>query len=139
MRSRILGVSAVFAVVLVAAGFGYWRFGSTTNAVSYLNGEYILADRTVAQLGSVDPGKVFDVTFNLTNVSSKSIRLVGANCACSCLVPRSVPLDLPGGETTPVVFNFNSPKTAMEFEQVIQLYFDDSLAPLKLSITGATK
>lgn len=139
MRTRILGVLAVLAVVLIVAGFGYWRFGSTANAVAYLHGDYILADHTVEQLGSVDPGKTIDVTFNLTNLSSNSIRLVNANCSCSCLLPPSMPIDLPGGETTPVVFNFHSPKTAMEFEEVIQLYFDGSFAPLRISITGVTK
>lgn len=139
MRTRILGVLAVLAVVLIVAGFGFWRFGSTANAVAYLNGEYILADHTVEQLGPVDPGKVFDVTFNLTNVSSESIRLVGANFSCSCLLPPSMPMDFPGGETTPVTFHFYSPQTAMKFEELIELYFDGPLPYVHLSITEATK
>jgi len=50
-----------------------------------------------------------------------------------------MPLELAGGETTPVTFNFHSPETAQHFEQLIELYLDGSMPSVHLKITGATK
>lgn len=139
MRPRILGVLAVLALVVLLVGVAYLRYGSASNAIAYLNGEYIVADRRIENLGLVEPDKEFPVTFNLTNVHSSPIKLVGANCSCSCILPPAMPMDLAGGETTPVTFNFHSPETAQDFEQLIELYFDGSMPSVHLKITGATK
>jgi len=139
MRPRILGVLAVLALVVLLVGVAYLRYGSASNAIAYLNGEYIVADRRIENLGLVEPDKEFPVTFNLTNVHSSPIKLVGANCSCSCILPPSMPMELAGGETTPVTFNYHSPDTAQAFEQLIELYFDGPLPSVHLKITGATK
>ena len=78
MKVKILGVIAAIFLVAVFIAALRIEFGSIGNAIAYFDGQGVTVDRVVQDLGTVDPDKVIDVTFNLVSLREQPLRIVGA-------------------------------------------------------------
>jgi len=97
--------SAIIALVCLAVLgiIAHVRFGSLRNGLQYLRGHRLLVDSPAAQLGIVNSGEVRDVIFHITNHTEKSVRILGCETGCQCMVSRGLPVAIGPGETAEVV------------------------------------
>ena len=139
MKVKILGVIAAIFLVAVFIAALRIEFGSIGNAIAYFDGQGVTVDRVVQDLGTVDPDKVIDVTFNLVSLREQPLRIVGANSTCTCVLPPEIPMTLQPFVSTPLTFKFSTPEPSQRFQQAIHLYFDGPVSAVELSIRGVTR
>ena len=134
-----LSLASVILLIAAVAGATRWRYGSITNAVAYFDGQSVIADQLSRDLGVIKCDDLTKVEFMLTNLNNSKVKLAGANCECSCVVPPKMPVVLAPFESTPVIFSFHAPPNAAAFETPIEIYFDGPISPLQLKIVGIAK
>lgn len=99
----VQSVIIAFVCLAVLAVILHVRFGSLRNGFQYLRGHRLLIDPPAAQVGTVNSGEVRDVLFHLTNHAEKTVRILGCETSCSCMVARGLPATMGPGETAEVV------------------------------------
>jgi hypothetical protein len=130
----VVAVVLLASIVLVVANR---RFGSILNAAAYFDGHSVIVDRVSRDLGTLGCREKKEVELVFTNLNDEDIVLAGASC--ECVVPPKSPITLRPFEETSVVFDYHAPPTAMNFETLIEVYFDGPISPVQLTILGASK
>ena len=85
----IFGVA--IAVFLAWAWIG---FGSISPALSYLSGERLLIDAHRRSFGPLPVGENRTVEFMLDNRTRHSIKVLGCNSPCTCVMAENLPMIL---------------------------------------------
>ena len=88
-----------FVCLAVLGVIAHVRFGSLRNGLLYLRGHRLLVDPPAAQIGIVNNGESRDVLFRITNHTEKTIRILGCETGCSCMISRGLPVTISPGET----------------------------------------
>ncbi len=81
-------------------GFFSWsaiNFDSTRDAILYLKGMKIVAEPTVFHVAAGRAGEVRNASFQVRNLTSKPITVLGARTSCSCVATESLPILIPPG------------------------------------------
>lgn len=140
-RARsILEVLMLTAMILVAAaGLAVWRFGSIGNALAYLRGSSLVADRTIIDLGDIDPRTVVKGSFTLRNLSTGAIRITGSSSSCACAVVAALPADIGPGEKMAIEVSVAGGTKAESREHMVELYLNKPGPPLRLVLKGRTR
>jgi hypothetical protein len=101
----------VSSMVLMAAGWSLYAFGSIQQAVGYyLRGETLSADMAEKSFGIVSPGDPIRVPFKLTNRGRESVRVLGCSASCICILPDDLPFTLNPNESRDFVLFVSNPK-----------------------------
>lgn len=103
IRKRLPWIFQVLIVAgLVLAGvstWGYARFGSIGSALAFARGDRLIAETKSLSFGPVLAGPTIQQHTRLTNYSNRTIKLVGSNASCSCVLSEDLPLTLAPGES----------------------------------------
>ena len=81
--------------LLSVVALGLYFFGSIGPAVAYLRGDRLIADVYDRSVGIVREGEKHAVVFELTNMSSQPVKILGAKSTCTCLAVDQLPVALP--------------------------------------------
>jgi hypothetical protein len=101
----------VNSMVVLAAGWSLYAFGSVQQAVGYyLRGETVSADTAEKSFGIVSPGDPIKVLFKLTNRGREPVRVLGCDASCICIVPDDLPFSLDPNESRDFVVSIWNPK-----------------------------
>src|SRR4051812_7290650 len=80
-------VAVVASLLLISL---VW-FGSITSASAYLAGHRLIPDTFSKSFGTVRQGQEVAVTFSLTNMTSRTITILGTRSSCSCMIVNDLP------------------------------------------------
>jgi hypothetical protein len=109
LRETLRGIAAVLGLALLflalGTGYGLYRFGSTSAALSYLQGERILVDRSFKSIAMARPGSEVVVHYTLANHSARPVSFVGMTSSCTCTRVDSHPEILAPSETRVITAN----------------------------------
>jgi len=83
----------LFAAVGLAllGGWSFLRFGSISAGLAYLRGYRVFAERDTVWAGEVAAGTEATVAFQLRNLASSPVRVLGAKSDCACLALDDLP------------------------------------------------
>lgn len=87
--------------LLAGAGtvlFGVAVFGSFPAFRAYLQGHALAVDSTFKSVGTIAPQGRYPISFELVNLRSRSVTIIGAETNCRCAVVDGLPLQLGPGE-----------------------------------------
>jgi Protein of unknown function (DUF1573) len=77
------------------AAIALYVFGSFGAALAYFSGDRLIADAYSRSVGIVSVGEQHAVFFKIRNMSNQTVRIVGADSSCTCLVTDQLPVVLP--------------------------------------------
>lgn len=126
-------VSFILQVVLISlfpgtllVGFAWWRTGGVARVWPYLCGVRLFVEPTQIDLGIVPRDKLVERQVTAVNLSSRPLKLVGAQRSCACLSIDKFPLQIGGGGERHLRLQIGTPRKPMRFEHSIKLFADDS-------------
>lgn len=115
-------------------------FGSVRSALSYANGDRLIADASAKSLGVVDPGKELPMSFALRNYSNRDIAIIGAKTSCACIATDGLPMTIPARSERKLVVKVSAPQEAGDIHERIYLYTNhDRQTELVLKIEGTAR
>lgn len=96
---RRLGACLFFVALpaLSVIAWGYVRFGSASAMVAVLSGHSLAVSPGVQHLGKVSGGEHRTTRFAVRNLTSRTVRILGASSHCGCVVVSDLPLDVRAG------------------------------------------
>ena len=104
--------------LLCLVGWAWFHFGSIRRALDYASGERLLVDSKTKSFGTVEVGARPTIRFRLTNMSDRTINLIGSVSTCSCVVAANLPASVASGRD----FEFEvSVKTSAQSKDVAQM------------------
>lgn len=131
-RLALNGASTTaMAIVIVAiiAAWGSFRFGSIPAAMAYVRGERLLVDRPFRHLGDIPVGAIYDFGYTFTNMTGRSLRLLGTTTSCQCMTSEGLPLTLRASESKTIWFKLATPEREQEVRGETKIFTDDSRYP----------
>ncbi|MGC8642477.1 MAG: DUF1573 domain-containing protein [Isosphaeraceae bacterium] len=136
---------ATNAVLLAAVIWAMVAFGSLDAAIGfYLRGMTLVPDSRCKTFGAARRGKDVPVSFTLTNNGRRSVRVLGCQASCACMVPEDLPFTLRSGESRALSIAVRRraglPGEADEepFDQEIILFTSDRAQPqVALTVKGS--
>lgn len=94
-RQFLITAAIVVAFNLLAVTFGVWWFGSIQLVAAYLKGHRVAAPPAFLEFTSQGHGNEYCGQFEVVNLSSKSVRIVGSRTNCSCVRVIGLPKEIP--------------------------------------------
>lgn len=98
-RTRVSQVTTPLVIAVLLAlcivAFGWMRHGSLWRSFAWLSGSSVLVETSSAKFPAAKEGDRFNLHFNVRNLTTKHIRIVGANVQCSCLRFVNLPMEIP--------------------------------------------
>lgn len=131
-------VAAALLVALLALGGATLLYGSPRNAFNALRGRSIVVAEDTRSFGRASADKAVRVEYDLTNISSRPLNIVGSRMSCTCMVlAEQLPISIAaGGKRTFAVFVY-PPSSPLSFRQEIRLYTDSpGQTVILLIVTG---
>ncbi len=129
-------------IPLALAAFGVVRYGSVRAAFAAMNGRAILVDAETKSFGVATEDETATVTFIVSNLSAKPIRLLGSYTSCSCTVPDALPVRIEPKRSHRLRVNIHMPAPSRaaqgrRFRQEIQVFTNvPSQSRLTLFVEG---
>lgn len=120
--------------ILLAASL--WMYGSPRSAIDYIAGKSVLVRSQQRFAGQVTPDETATTAFELRNVASRSIRVLGAKASCRCVAIDDLPLTLEPGESKPIRLRLVAGHTPGLQRESAELLFDDSASSITLVVTA---
>lgn len=106
-RSRVVQYCSPFVIAIVLALgvviFGWVRHGSLQRSIAWISGSFVSVETYSLETAPAKKGDKFEIPFRVRNLTSKNVRIVGANVQCSCLKFINLPLDVPPHFTATVL------------------------------------
>lgn len=99
LRYLLFVCTGAMAIIAITGGVAVYKFGSVAASVQYLNGERLLIDPQVADLGPLVTGESRRFAITISNLSDRPVRIVGGNADCSCIRISGLPVNIPGGDS----------------------------------------
>jgi len=111
--SRWSGAFFVSAA-LVPLMLAFWTLGGLDAmgvAYALMKGETLFVDSFSKSFGIVQTGDPIAVSYRLTNRGDQSVRVVGCQAICTCIVPDDLPFTLHPKESRDLKISILNPKT----------------------------
>ena len=124
--------------ILVLSTWALFHFGSFGNAMAYVRGRSLVAERTTISAGEVQPGTKVIARFRLRNLSFRPVTVVGAARSCACVVVDELPLTIRPGSVADLSLQFKAIVTPAdaEVEHTVLLMLDVDNPPIVLKATA---
>lgn len=128
MKRRVILTKT--SIVSVVGGLGLFAllmfgvvayFGSFGAASAWLNGRPFYLSPRLVRLENREAGAKEVVTFQLKNLTSKDISVVGEKSSCSCAFSENIPIKVNPGKTGEVKIRVSLPKYKTDYDQSILL------------------
>ena len=119
-----IGGGAVFSAFLLAMSYHY---GSIRAFIAKCRGETFVVAPEAVDLGTVESSTESSAVFTIRNISSKSIDVVGARTACSCVVASGLPIAVAPGREEEVTFRVYVSGRDRNFSVPISVFVNDGL------------
>ncbi len=87
----LLPVAVIGVILMIVATI---RYGTLPNAIDAIRGETLIARPQSRFFGILRPGQKIEAEYSLTNLSSRSVRLLGSRTTCTCTVTSPLPKSL---------------------------------------------
>lgn len=120
------GILALLGAATMAS-VAVYRFGSARNALSFVRGERVLIQSSVHAMGSVAVGEKRLIRYELTNLTSRTVNVVGSQAPCSCTTVRRMPAVLPRAraETIELEYSPTSEQAGQNYTGELKVFLDD--------------
>lgn len=120
------------------ACWSLWSYGSLRDGVRVASGTLIVVADPVAKLGLVSRDGPISANFELKNLSSRPVTVLGAELDCTCVSISSVPVTLNGGERALVTISITADELTPgeEFYHQAVLNFDTDHPSVVLTVIG---
>jgi Protein of unknown function (DUF1573) len=100
-------------------------FGGLVPALSYLRGDRLILDAHSKSFGTIDGGQRQTVTFKLTNMTDRPIRLLGAMSSCTCVAADQLPTTaIARGATYDIHFSYRAKQRGAEVAESVRVFTD---------------
>lgn len=137
---NIVTIATVNLLLIGLLAWAWATFGSVRSALSYANGDRLIADAAAKSLGVVAPGEEFPVSFALRNYSGRDIAIIGAKTSCACIATDGLPMTIPARSERELVVKVNAPEEAGDIRERVYLYTShDRQTELVLKIEGTSR
>lgn len=130
----------LFLAAMGGVTVGIWlggRFDSSLPAArAYLRGDVLFADDPDRALGEIPAGKRATVSFEVRNLLSRAVTVVGAETSCGCVATDELPLVIQPGKRRAITFSVlpTAGDVGRPFEHIVRLFADVSGPPLVLRV-----
>lgn len=135
--SLLLGVGLFILLIFVSV----LLFGNIGSAVAWANGETVYIYPKIIKLEKAESKSEKTVTFNLKNLSSKDISLVGEKSSCSCTSLEQIPLKARPGENVKIKVKVIISGKGSLFDQTITFMIAEpnclSFHPVRITSTAS--
>jgi hypothetical protein len=131
-----LGLALLIATILFSAGAA--RYGSFNNCLAAMRGEALVVVPAVVDLGSVSEQTSKVATFQVRNLTGKSISILGASTSCGCVATGDFPVGLGPYETKELALQVSPgrPRDGSRFSDSVAYYTSASSAPFTVLIVA---
>lgn len=119
-----VGAGTVVFLVLIVGTF-LFAIENPVDAVARLRGESITVEPPVADLGEGYPGETTNFRIELTNRTTKAVRIIGGTSHCSCVATVDLPVTISPGETWAIQVGVKFEGSSGKFQHAYLLYTDD--------------
>ena len=82
---------------------GVQKYGSLSLLLSRLDGKGVVVQPSTYDVGKGKPGESVEARFEITNLLSKPVKVLGADAECSCVKVLGLPVVVPAGESLEVI------------------------------------
>lgn len=130
-------IVAVAAVIFTsAAGFSIWYFDGMRNLQAYLRGELVVVYPTKIDFGGIAPGGRATCSVLMTNVTSQTARILGANTTCDFRVDEALPFEIPPHSSRAITLTSFVPACENGLHYIYLFYVQGAASPLQVEICG---
>lgn len=107
---------------LIATCIGVFWYGSPRAALAAIRGREFLIDSETKSIGELRAGEKRMVRFHVKNLTGRPIRILGGLAACTCMLPRDLPLVIsPWAEGT-IEIEVRAIGSKPKFDQEVRFY-----------------
>lgn len=131
----VTGVTAILIIAAVGA-VAVWHFGSVSRVLAYLHGEGVVAEPTAVDVGEVAPRVELTRVISLTNLTSRSVRILGGNTTCDFALAESLPMDIGPGESCTINLRIRPGLQTGDLQYTYLFVADGVQRPIRVSVTG---
>lgn len=132
---QIAAMSGLFVVGL--SGFVWWYTGSVELVWPWLRGDRLVFAPTRIDFGQVPKAQILEKTIRVTNLSSRSLTLLGSQPSCGCISLDEFPIVVQTGKTHVLRLKIGTSDQSGPFEHFIKFFSDEPNHSLTvLSVTG---
>lgn len=145
MRRITSSISCVaiglLAACACAVAWGLVEFGSLRAVVGYVQGYAVVPDSFSRDLGPIRVREKTPVQFRLTNVSGASVKVLGANTTCTCMLVSELPMVIDPGHVADFSINVRPgpSNVGKPFSHDVELYLDAPSVPVVLTISAEVR
>ena len=118
-------VVATSLVLAALAAYGQHRFGSLPRAFAYVRGERFIIEPVVRSLGEVRGDAELSLTYTVTNLTDRRVKVLGAKPSCLCTIVSDLPPDLPSCRQQSIRVAVHTPEASGRFSGNVTIYTDD--------------
>lgn len=135
-RTPAVTLSLTLGLLAAGAGYGRLRFGSVSATLDSLRGRSVLVDERAKSIIGVRPGSQVVMSYALTNISDRPVRIIGSSSSCECTTIEEMPITLPPSETRTVSARITISEHNPNSSGTLRLFTDEPRSPeIALSYT----
>ena len=128
----------IAAVAASCVAWAYIQFGSIRDAWLYAGGARVVIDRATLILPTGKVGDTQEAVFEIRNLASGPVRVLGATVSCDCVTTEGLPVEVAAGESRRLRSTLHlDARMSGLFEQSVTYFTDHPSAPsLRVVIRG---
>jgi hypothetical protein len=125
-------------IFFILLGWAIFEYGSMRNAIDRVRGHVLVVDSSTKSFGNLTVGSRVDLTYRLTNVGNDTVRILGSQVDCTCVVYDDRPFRLAPRESREFQVSIELVEKPGKVRRVVTLFTNIPNQPkLELSIIGA--
>ncbi len=111
---------------VAVTGWGLLKFGSLGATLAFFHGHVLYAGLGSKNLGKIPVNKPVSVSFQVKNLTSQTVKVLGAETSCGCITVSDLPVKIGAGAECELTFLLVPPEQAvgMPFYQAVRLFLD---------------
>ncbi len=132
-KTLLLASGLLIALVIGA----YLSFGSIAASLAYARGDRLIVDATNKSFGTLRSNSDGTLVFQIRNLASRPITVLGARSSCTCTAVENLPLTIQPRETHPLKIRIRPGKKTGDIDEKVSLFSDFSIqTELILKVVG---
>jgi hypothetical protein len=116
---------------------GFLCFRNVDSMFAHMRGDALTVEQSTKSFGDLYTGDDGFVTFNVHNVSSSPIKILGLRTSCGCIVSDELPLTVQSDSTYPLHVKVRQTSQERVVDESLELFTNhSSQKTLSLRVTG---
>lgn len=125
-------------VTFVAIGLARLKFGSIAVALAYVRGDEAVVVPASSDFGRLSIGETAALSYRLTNLSDRPIRLMGSQSSCDCTLLAGLPRTVNSGDSLDLKATLRTSKETGVVTGRIRVFTDSNAqSEVVLAYTGS--